>query len=207
MANIEDLWACFSIMEEEEQGADVPKQGKLCLYQLATKHFTKTVVNAEAIACTFKSLWKPSGELKIRDIGGSLLLFEFEDAVDLERVLEFEPWSYDKSLVVFQCAIDVEFATSLDFASINFWVQLHNIPATSLTQETSEVVGNSFDPIVHVTDSEDDGVGGEVLRISVVIDITNLYFIAANCDLLVSTLVGRFLNMNTCLTFAIGAEG
>lgn len=51
-------------------------------------------------------------------------------------------------------------------------MQLHNIPATSLTQETGEVVGNSFGPIVHMADSEDDGVGGEVLQIRVVIDIT-----------------------------------
>jgi len=49
---------------------------------------------------TFKPLWKPIGEMKIRDIGGNILLFEFDDAMDLERVLEFEPWSYDKSIVV-----------------------------------------------------------------------------------------------------------
>jgi len=91
---------------------------------VSCKFFTKRVGNAEAVAHTFKPLWKPSGELKIRDIGGNLLLFKFEHAMDLERVLEFEPWSYDKSLVVFQCAVDVEFAPSLDFASINFWVQL-----------------------------------------------------------------------------------
>ena len=41
------------------------------------------------------------GELKIRDVGGNILVFEFDDALDLERVLEFKPWSYDKSLVIF----------------------------------------------------------------------------------------------------------
>lgn len=154
MANIENFWARFSITEEEEQGADVPKQGELCLYRLVAKFFTKRVVNTEAVARTFKPLWKPSGELKIRDIGGNLLLFEFEDSMDLERVLEFEPWSYDKSLVVFQCAIDVESAPLLDFALINFWVQLHNIPTTRLTQEIGEAVGNSIGPFVYVTDPE-----------------------------------------------------
>lgn len=55
----------------------------------------------EAVTCTFKPLWKLSGELKIQDVGENILLFEFEDNLDLERVLEFEPWSYDKSLVIF----------------------------------------------------------------------------------------------------------
>ena len=36
------------------------------------------------------------GELKIQDIGDNILLFEFEDNLDLKRVLEYEPWTFDK---------------------------------------------------------------------------------------------------------------
>lgn len=149
MANIKDLRACLSLTDEEEQGADVSKQREICLYWLAAKKFTKRVVNSEAITHTFKPLWKPIREFKFRDIGGNLLLFEFEDAIDLERVLEFELWSYDKNLVVFQHAVDVESVLLVAFASINFWVLLHNILVTSLTLETSEAVGNSIGSIVH----------------------------------------------------------
>ena len=91
MANIEDLWARFSLAEEEEQGADVPCKKEVAIVRLAAKIFTKRVVNAEAVGRTFKSLWKPIGEMKIRDIEGNILLFEFDDAMDLERMLEFEP--------------------------------------------------------------------------------------------------------------------
>ena len=41
---------------------------------------------------------------------------------------EFEPWLYDKSLVIFQRAVDVESAPQLTFDSVMFWVQLHNVP-------------------------------------------------------------------------------
>ena len=68
---------------------------------MAGKFLTKRVLNVEAIAHTFKPLWKPTGELKIQDVGENILLFEFEDNLDLERVSEFETWSYDKSLVIF----------------------------------------------------------------------------------------------------------
>lgn len=61
----------------------------------------------------YEPLWKHIGELKIRDVGGNILLFEFEDNLDIERVLEFEPWSYDKHLVVFECVVDVESAPLL----------------------------------------------------------------------------------------------
>ena len=45
----------------------------------------KRMVNAEAVGRTFKPLWKPIGEMKIRDIGGNILLFEFDDARSEER--------------------------------------------------------------------------------------------------------------------------
>lgn len=61
----------------------------------------------------YEPLWKHIGELKIRDVGGNILLFEFEDNLDVERVLEFEPWSYDKHLVVFECVVDMESAPLL----------------------------------------------------------------------------------------------
>lgn len=132
MAHIDDLWARFSITEDEEQGVDVPKQVELCLFHLAAKFFMKHVVHAEAVARTFKPLWKLYGELKIRNIRGNLLLFEFDDAMDLERVLEFEPLTYDKSLVVFQRTVNAESAPILAFNLVCFWVQLHNVLATSL---------------------------------------------------------------------------
>ena len=119
-ATLDDLWARFTLSEEEVQGADVPSSKEASVHRLAGKFLTKCIVNAEAIARTFKPLWKPAGELKIRDVGRNVLVFEFDDAFDLERVLEFKPWSYDKSLVIFQKIESVESAPSLDFSVTSF---------------------------------------------------------------------------------------
>ena len=120
MASIEDLWSRFSLTEEEENGVDVPQKKEVSIVRLAAKFFTKRVVNAEAVSRTFKPLLELIREMKIRDIGGNILLFEFDDALDLERVLELEPWTYDKSLVVFQRVVDVESAPLLPFDSVTF---------------------------------------------------------------------------------------
>ena len=78
------------------------------------------MVNAEAVSRTFKLLWKLIGEMKIWDIGGNILLFEFDDALDLEQVLELEQWTYDKSLVVFRRGVDVESTPLLTFDFVTF---------------------------------------------------------------------------------------
>lgn len=38
--------------------------------------------------------------------GGNKLFFDFDDENDLERVLEHEPWSYDKHLVIMERVVE-----------------------------------------------------------------------------------------------------
>lgn len=105
-------------------------------------------------------------------MGENILLFEFEDVLDLERVLEFEPWSYDKNLVSFQRVEDVESVPYLSYSHATFWVQLHNVLEKSLTCETGELIGKSIGVVVKGADSEDDGAGGEFLRVKVTLNIS-----------------------------------
>ena len=109
------LWSRFSLTEEEEVGAEVSKQNDKEIHKLAGRFFTKWVLNVEAVGHTFKPLWKLIGELKIRDLGDNILFFDFEDGLDLERVLTMEPWTYDKHMVVFERAAEIEAIPRLDF--------------------------------------------------------------------------------------------
>ena len=172
MASLDEMWAHFSLTEEEEGGAKVPKDAEESVYRLAGRFYTKRVLNVDAVARTFKPLWRTTGELKIRDIGEHILLFEFEDALDLERVMEFEPWSYDKHLVAFERVLDIESMPFLDFSRATFWVQIHNIPKRSLKVEVGELIGKSISRVIQVADPEDNGTGSEFLRVRINIDIS-----------------------------------
>lgn len=61
----------------------------------------RRIVNAEAIAHTFKPLWNAGKGFTVKDMGENHMVFTFADVVDLERVLLNEPWIYDKHLVTF----------------------------------------------------------------------------------------------------------
>ena len=150
----------------------VSKDAKESVYRLASRFYTKRVLNVDAVARTFKPLWRTVGELKIRDIGEHILLFEFEDALDLEQVMEFEPWSYDKHLVAFERVLNIESVPFLDFSCATFWVQIHNIPKRSLKVEVRELIGKSIDRVIQVADPEDDDAGSEFLRVRINIDIS-----------------------------------
>lgn len=148
MAALDEIWARFSLIEVEEGGANVPRQEDESVYRLAGKFLLKRVLNVDAVAWTFKSLWKINGELKIRDIGDNVLLFKFDDSMDLERILEFEPWLYDKNLVAFQRVQEVELVPYLEYSHASFWVQFHNVPIKSFTYETGEQIGKAIGEVV-----------------------------------------------------------
>ena len=59
-------------------------------------------MNIDAVAKTFRLLWRTRQSFNIRDAGNNHLMFAFEIEVDAEKVLLGEPWSFDRHLAVFQ---------------------------------------------------------------------------------------------------------
>ena len=49
-------------------------------------------------------------------------MFDYEEGLDLERVLELEPWMYDKHLVIFKRTREIESVPSLEFSKAKSWV-------------------------------------------------------------------------------------
>ena len=56
MTRLEEMWARFSLLEEEERDAEVVGQEETIIHRLAGKFFTKWVLNVDAMACTLKPL-------------------------------------------------------------------------------------------------------------------------------------------------------
>nr|POF25056.1 hypothetical protein CFP56_65756 [Quercus suber] len=71
----------FTVQEESRAGD----------YLLAAKFHTRRTLNMEAIAKTFKLLWRTRKGFEIRDMGDHMVLFRFPEATNIERVLQGEP--------------------------------------------------------------------------------------------------------------------
>lgn len=173
MESIEDMWQKFSLSEKEGLDVDLARTSQQTEHILGAKFLTTRVLNIESVARTFKPLWKTRQSFTVQDLGRNRVAFAFEDEMDLERVLVNEPWSYDKSLVVFQRLHDAEALNDSKFSHVSFWVQLHNLPIRRMTAEAAEAIGKSIGEVEKVAKSDDERGGENCMRIRVRMEITS----------------------------------
>jgi hypothetical protein len=99
-------------------------------------------------------------------------VFAFEDVTNLERVLQGEPWSYDKYLVSFQ-RVDVDTdVTEMECGYVSFWVQMHNLPIGRMKREFAVALGTAVREVEHVAESEEKKGCEGCTRIRVKLDIS-----------------------------------
>ena len=139
---------------------------------LVAKFLTKRVLNTEAIVRTFSPLWRAKKEFKVRDAGEHMMmLFEFDNAEEVNKILRSEPWSFDRYLVVLQKLDNATPVHELNLNLVAIWVQVHNIPVTQLNrtvaEELCEVIG-----LVDHESNDNDVDRGNFFRVRVRIDIS-----------------------------------
>ena len=59
-------------------------------------------MNIDAITKSFIPLWCSKNGFKVRHLGDHRVLFVFDNKMEVDRVLQSEPWTFDKHLVVME---------------------------------------------------------------------------------------------------------
>nr|POE91612.1 hypothetical protein CFP56_25654 [Quercus suber] len=141
-------WKKLSLSRSEENRVALRIERKNRDFILAGKFFTRRSLNVEAIAKTFRPLWRTKGGFNVIVGGENILLFAFELEVDAERVIQGEPWAFDSHLVVFENFEGYAPIHTLGFKTTAFWVQIHNLPFPLQTVETAFNIGETLGPAV-----------------------------------------------------------
>ena len=75
----------------------------------------------EIIAKTFTPLWRARNGFKIQSFGDHKILFTFDNKEDVDRILEGEPWSFDKHLVVMSRYENESSLEDIQFEKTKLW--------------------------------------------------------------------------------------
>ncbi|CAN1780107.1 Uncharacterized protein At4g02000 [Linum perenne] len=133
---------------------------------------TNKQYNFPAFQSRMASLWQPGRRVAIEELGNKLVLFRFNHIVDLRRVMELGPWSFDSSLLVLKEVQPGETPYTVDLTRVDFWVQVCDLPATMYTEKVGTALGNFVGRFVEYDESNLVPFDREYMRLRVSLDIS-----------------------------------
>lgn len=172
MESLASLWENLSLFDLEGKKFDLDPAVEFETESiLAARFLTRRLVNLEAVACTFRHLWRAEKGFRLKDMGENIVTIYFTEMADLERVISTSPWTYDKSFIVFQRTEDGIPVTSLDFNFVDLWIQIHGLPPRYLNSSIGKKIGSALGKVLPTIDSEDDFGWRDFVQTRVVVDI------------------------------------
>ena len=89
-------WNNLSLSDKERSRFILPEDHRRGEFVIAAKFFTSRFLQMEAIASTFQQLWRTTNGFRLRNQGNNIVLFVFNNLVDIDKILKSQPWSFDR---------------------------------------------------------------------------------------------------------------
>ena len=171
MKNLVTKWGNLSLDDREGGEVQLNDNESLKNVTIAVKFLTKRALNTESVVRTFNPIWRPKNGFKVRRVGDHTILFIFDNEEEVEKIIEVEPWSFDKHLVMlkqYDYSIPIQ---DLTFDHVSLWVQVHDIPAKYLSREVAEKLCEAVG-VVNKESSLGEVDRGTIMQVRVKVDVT-----------------------------------
>ena len=142
---------------------------KLCL---EGKFLTEGILDFTAMQHTLAMLWKPGKGVFIKAIEANLFIFQFYHVIDMNRVIEGSPWSFNRRALLIGRMNDNMNPRCVPLNTIDLWVEVHDVQPGFMSERIMQEVGNQVGRYISLCPSNYKGVWREYMRIRVTIDIT-----------------------------------
>ena len=103
-------------------------------------------------------------------MGDHIVLFIFDSKLEANRVVDSQPWSFDKHLMTIQCYEKRMPVRELCFNHIPFWVQVYDIPIRFMNRVVAKGIYSRIGEVCKKENSVMED--GDFMRIRVIIDIS-----------------------------------
>ncbi|TXG72019.1 hypothetical protein EZV62_000598 [Acer yangbiense] len=146
------------------------KKLALCL---AGKILSREPINREAFCSLIVRIWKVQGGggVEIEVISTNIYAFHFQSFDDRKRVLMGGPWSFDGALIVLEEPEGKGAINSLLFNSVDFWVQISNVPMICMTKDIGKFLGSIIGEVREVDVGPSGDCLGKFMRVRVAVEV------------------------------------
>ncbi|XP_075489138.1 uncharacterized protein LOC142527993 [Primulina tabacum] len=139
---------------------------------LIGRFLTDRSINFNAMKNRMASIWRPGKGICIKELEGNLYLFQFFHTIDLKRVLDGGPWSFDNHLLVLHKMKSGEIPSLIPLNSADFWVQVYDLPIGFMSEHIGKLLGNFIGKFVTYDISNNSSIWRTFMRIRVTVDVS-----------------------------------
>jgi 14-3-3 protein epsilon len=140
----------------------------LCLIgRFLTNKRIKNDVMKERMA----TLWKLGRKVAIKEIDKGLNIFQFFHKIDMQRVLQGEPWTFDGILLILSAIETGGIPSHIPLFHASFWVQVHDLPTGMMTKKVGEGLGKFLGEMIEYDAKNTSNFWRTYMRIRVKIDV------------------------------------
>ncbi|XP_030486981.2 uncharacterized protein LOC115703884 [Cannabis sativa] len=109
---------------------------------LVGRFLTDRTIDFEAMQHKMASLWRPVRGLFVKELEPNFFLFQFYHEMDIERVMEGSPWTFDRIPLIFERLKSGENPRNINPMELIFWVQIHGLKAGFRSERVLKDLGN-----------------------------------------------------------------
>ncbi|TXG72024.1 hypothetical protein EZV62_000603 [Acer yangbiense] len=109
--------------------------------------------------------------VEIEVISTNIYAFHFQSFDDRKRVLMGGPWSFDGALIVLEEPEGKGAINSLLFNSVDFWVQISNVPMICMTKDIGKFLGSIIGEVREVDVGPLGDCLGKFMRVRVAVEV------------------------------------
>ncbi|XP_074329726.1 uncharacterized protein LOC141667192 [Apium graveolens] len=176
MKEIEDKYAALDIGEDEGNGVEYKEEIEESdnidtRWSLVGRLLVDIPVDFNAMQNTLAGLWKPGKGLYVKELGTNLYLFQFNHELDIKRVMEGSPWTFNRALLVFERLKAGVNPTEIELNHIDIWAQVYDLQAGFRSERVIKDIGDYIGSFVQNDANNFSGVWREFYRVRVRIDI------------------------------------
>lgn len=151
------------IVEEEEEDEPVYIESSsegTCdptSWILIGKLWTNRPYNTFALMETMKKLWNPTRGMTCRELGQNMIAFQFRSKRDMERVLDMEPWHFNKHVLALKSIKEDIQPSMMAFNYVPFWIRVYDLPLMGRNEKTLKMIAGRIGEFIDL--DKDSSIG------------------------------------------------
>lgn len=167
---LSDLYEKLTLEDDEEGGlivGNIEAVKPRDAYVLIGRFLTEKNINFNAMQNVLASIWRPKEGVEIHDLGDMRYSFVFYHPLDVQKIVEGGPWSFEQGMLVYKQIEGDEDPKTVTLNEIDIWVQVYDVPKGFVSEPILQSIANTIGVFVKSDPANLNGLWKSYYRIRV----------------------------------------